>query len=391
MTVDVAEGPARLVTALEADGVLRDRLWRNAFADVARHVFVPRFFMATADRRWRAVTADHPAYRPLVYSDTALTVQLDGTTDPNPTAGRVSGASSCVSPEPGLTAAMLESLQVSAGQRVLEVGTGTGFTAGLLSHRLGADNVTTIDIDPALADGARARLADAGYRPRVVVGDGMLGCSVAAPFDRLLATCSVPAVPHAWVDQVRNGGMIIASLWRELGGGPLVRLAVNSGTAQGFFLPHTATLPPATSARRMSPALTAAALGKAVEQTGSGVTRRMRLDTSVLGYPDTGLWVALLVRGVTQVRYTPDDGREHLFLLAVDGSWAGTEVGSGRVEQHGNRALWDEVEAAHDRWREAGAPTRGRLGLTVTEAGVHRFWVDSPDRLLWADRPGPSV
>jgi len=60
-------------------------------------------------------------------------------------------------------------------------------------------------------------------------------------------------------------------------------------------------------------------------------------------------------------------------------TWAAVDDTTHRVEQYGPRELWDEIEVVYDRWREAGAPSRDRLGLTVTESGAHRFWVDAPN------------
>jgi len=66
------------------------------------------------------------------------------------------------------------------GVRVLEVGTGTGFNAALLAHRAGDRHVVTVEVDPHLAEQARAALARAGYAPQVVCADGMAGWPPAA-------------------------------------------------------------------------------------------------------------------------------------------------------------------------------------------------------------------
>jgi SAM-dependent methyltransferase len=89
-------------------------------------------------------------------------------------------SSSCSGPR--AVFAFLESLMVKDHDRILEVGTGTGWTAALLSHRIGDQNVTTIEIDPVLAERAAANLKAAGYAPRLVVGDGAEGWPDGAPF-----------------------------------------------------------------------------------------------------------------------------------------------------------------------------------------------------------------
>jgi SAM-dependent methyltransferase len=77
---------------------------------------------------------------------------------------------------------MLEALDVRDGHRVLEIGTGTGYNAGLLSHRLRDTDVFSIDIEPDLVDLARQRLARLGYHPTVVAAEGAEGLPHHAPF-----------------------------------------------------------------------------------------------------------------------------------------------------------------------------------------------------------------
>ncbi len=99
----------------------------------------------------------------------------------------------------------------------------------------------------------------------------------------------------------------------------------------------------------------------------------------------SGLWIALLIPGVTWLGFTPDGGSEQFWLFGTDGSWSMLDETTMRVEQHGPRRLWDEVENAHHLREGSGAPTRDRMGLTVTPDGTHRFWLDTPEEELWTD------
>ncbi|ROT32391.1 ATP-grasp peptide maturase system methyltransferase [Micromonospora sp. HM5-17] len=378
MTEQRAEDIARFLAGLEADGYLSDPAWKQAFGAVPRHVFLPAFFLPLPDGRWQAIDASHPDYWANVYADTTLTTQLDGTVSPDPDSGPLSGTGTCSSTQPGLMALMLDALCLSGGERVLEIGTGTGYNAALLAHRLGSANVASVEVDPVVADLARQRLAVCGYRPTVITGDGEQGWPEGGPYDRIIATVSVPAVPPAWLAQVRDGGAIVVSLWRDLGGGPLVRLEVNAGSGQGFFLAEAGGFMPVRAVNRA-----AAALPTAVKQTGT--TRPTRHPSHVLHHPDAGLWLALRVTGVTWLGFTPDGGNEQMWLFASDGSWAAVDDTAGQVEQYGPREVWDEIETVFDRWCDAGSPTRDRLGLTVTDTGAHRFWLDSPNAVVWDD------
>lgn len=94
------------------------------------------------------------------------------------------------SSQPSLMAMMLVALRVRDGDRVLEIGAGTGYNAALLAHRLGDDCVTTVDLEPEITEAARRHLADAGYHPAVVTGDGARGVPERAP-----STGSWPPAP----------------------------------------------------------------------------------------------------------------------------------------------------------------------------------------------------
>jgi protein-L-isoaspartate O-methyltransferase len=156
----------RLAAELRAMGAVRSADWQHALEQVPRHVFVPRFTLGsseagTPDTVDAALPEQHEEWLTSVYSDTGLVTQFGE-----------DGHSTSSSSTPSTMAWMLEALDVSPGQRVLEIGTGSGYNAALLSERLGADRVTTVDIDPELVELARERLRSAGYTPTVAVADG---------------------------------------------------------------------------------------------------------------------------------------------------------------------------------------------------------------------------
>ncbi|MFE9003974.1 methyltransferase domain-containing protein [Streptomyces sp. NPDC007875] len=138
---------------------------------------------------------------------------------------------------PTMVARMLTALEVADGQRVLEIGTGSGWNAALLAARLGSQNVTTVEVDPVLAEKAAKVIKEAGYSPDVVWGDGAQGWESGAPYDRIIATCSVRRIPYAWVRQTKPGGRVLAPLAGDFWSGALVRLDVGGdGVASGRFV-----------------------------------------------------------------------------------------------------------------------------------------------------------
>lgn len=389
MTTDVRRAlRERYVTALVDGGHLRSPDWVKAFREVPRDLFTPRFFCPVSEDdygRFVAIRPGSPGWLEAIYGDDALVTQLDGEdrrwrdalNEP------VTGTPSSSSSQPSLIAKMLEALDIRDGHRVLEIGTGTGYHAALLCHRLGDGNVVTMEVDPALAEAARRRLAEAGYSPHLVVGDGLAGHPEGAPYDRLVATCSVSSVPTAWLRQVRDGGVILVSLYRPLGGGPLVRLTVTGGQASGRFLPGGGGFMPA---RGHGVDLAAGELLRAALRTDPDhPPRTTALPLDVLDDHHAGLLAALRLRDTIRVRFTPvGGGAEQDWLLAADGSWVCRDVSTGAVAQYG-RPLWDDLEDVWSRWVAAGSPPRSHIGLTVTATGEHRFWFGSCEHVAWVD------
>jgi protein-L-isoaspartate(D-aspartate) O-methyltransferase len=109
--------------------------------------------------------------------------------------------------EPKVEARLLQELRVQHSDRVLEIGTGSGFMAALLAHR--AQSVTTVEIVPALAEQAQRNLQQAGLgRVKVINADGSAALPVAGPWDVILLSGSVPEVPKALLQQLKVGGRL---------------------------------------------------------------------------------------------------------------------------------------------------------------------------------------
>lgn len=109
--------------------------------------------------------------------------------------------------QPYIVARTLEALQLEGRERVLDVGTGSGYAAALLS--LLALEVVSIERIPALAEQARARLTLLGYPVDVIVGDGTLGAPARAPFDAIAVAACAPSIPAALVAQLAPEGRMV--------------------------------------------------------------------------------------------------------------------------------------------------------------------------------------
>jgi protein-L-isoaspartate(D-aspartate) O-methyltransferase len=118
--------------------------------------------------------------------------------------------------QPYIVAFMVEALELSGGERVLEIGTGSGYAAAVLAEI--ADDVYTIERHALLAETAEARLRAEGYdRVHVRCGDGTLGWPEEAPFDAIIVAAGGPKVPESLCEQLRVGGRLVVPVGEEVG------------------------------------------------------------------------------------------------------------------------------------------------------------------------------
>ena len=118
--------------------------------------------------------------------------------------------------QPYIVALMTELLRVRPTDRVLDIGTGSGYAAAVLATI--ADEVWSIEREPHLAHSAARRLSELGYETvHVEVGDGSLGWPPAAPFDAISVAAAAPGVPPALVEQLADGGRLVIPVERSRG------------------------------------------------------------------------------------------------------------------------------------------------------------------------------
>ncbi|GAA2446800.1 hypothetical protein GCM10010191_74890 [Actinomadura vinacea] len=206
-----------------------------AFDAVPREAFVPDLVWIRRDDGWAVPLRrqdDPDRWWALVRSEDAVTTQIDdGAAEKG-----IWPTSSCSAPQ--VVREMLELLDLERGHRVLEIGTGTGWNAALMAEIVGAEHVTTIEIDPGIAEQARRNLAGVGCPVRVVTGDGEAGYPGSGPYDRVIVTAAVAELPFAWVEQTRPGGRLLVP-WAPTfhPHGPLALLTVEGdGRASGRFV-----------------------------------------------------------------------------------------------------------------------------------------------------------
>lgn len=353
--------------------------WRPSFLAVPRQQFIPEVIWHEVDDVVRPVRrADDPdLWLALASGEESVITQVDDGCPVGPgDAGDLPTSSASM---PKVVAAMLKHLDVHGGERVCEIGTGTGWNAALLAHRLGAQRVTTIEIDPEVATHARKALSDAGFGGVITItGDGSAGYPPQAPYDRVIATVGSKYVPYSWVEQTRPGGSIVAPSWALNYYGLLLTLTVNEdGIAVGQFVDDASFM----ILRDQRGHRSREVVRDTNEYEQATITETEIHPAEVAsGSYSRGAVIAIGTR-VPDCRSDyfpstdPDSNDGTLRLVDhLSGSWARLRYDHNggppyAVRQFGPRRLWDEVEAAYQWWVDHGSPTADRWRFTVTPHG----------------------
>jgi protein-L-isoaspartate(D-aspartate) O-methyltransferase len=174
-----------LVDQLKDQACITTSLVEQAFFTVPRHLFLP----------------GEPLDK--VYADRSIVVRRDAE-------GQWTSSSS----QPAIMAIMLEQLDLQPGQRVLEIGTGTGFNAALIASIVGPGGaVVTVDLQADLVGHAQGCLCEAGYGwVQAVAGDGGYGHPDGAPYDRIILSVASSVIAPAWREQLAPGGKLVLPL-----------------------------------------------------------------------------------------------------------------------------------------------------------------------------------
>ncbi len=353
--------------------------WAPTFAAVDRARFLPTlmwpFDMAAGESVAISRADDPAAWYGYADQDIPIVTQWDDGRHRGTEPGTVSTSSSSM---PSVVYRMLAALDVQPGMTALDVGTGTGETAGLLTHRLGPGRVTTADIDPVVSREARERLCTAGLYPHVIEGDGLKDDTSSGSVDRVLITCGIREFGDV-VAKVKSGGIIVAPWGTQYSNADAVaRLIATDSTASGPFV-RPAEFMKARDQRGL--AIVHTEYVSSVDE-GDRSTSEVSENAFTAGKFDPSHFaVGLRVRDIRRAVADKRDGaRPVWFYSLTDKSWACAMFRDGTdtvVWQGGTRRLWDEVEAAFRWWLDQGRPGHERFGLTVGPEG-QRAWLDTP-------------
>jgi len=173
-----------LIEKLMREGYIKRREVAEAMLKVPRELFVPE------------------GLREFAYEDRPLPIGMGQTIS-----------------APHMVAYMIEAAGIKRGDKVLEVGTGSGYHAAVMAEIVGPEgHVYTIERIPELAEQAKKRLEALGYdNVTVIVGDGSKGYPPAAPYDKIIVTAAAKRIPSALVEQLKTGGVMVVPVEEEPG------------------------------------------------------------------------------------------------------------------------------------------------------------------------------
>jgi protein-L-isoaspartate(D-aspartate) O-methyltransferase len=391
---------ARMAADLRARSRALSEPIQEAFATVPRHLFVPEVGPSDA------------------YRDEAFVIKC------GPDGIPVSSSS-----QPAMMAIMLGQLELESGHRVLEIGTGSGYNAALISVITAPrGKVVSLDIDLELVERARSSLAAAGFSAvEVRCADGGYGDPAGAPFDRVVVTAGVWDIAPAWFDQLADDGRLVLPLSVR---GVELSVALQRADAGwhslsacrcGFVRMLGAFAGPQTPLRlggresliglisdggdADAGAVHEALAGRRVTDLPTGL---FVTDQSELG--DLDLWLTITEPELERLTVmSPVTGRlttqsllplgglmsdathpEHLGIAALlPGPTAGHALEVGvRGYGPGGQALAQHLAARAVWWHELGRPGAADLRLDVYPAG---FEAEPPAGMLLFDRPSASI
>ncbi|MGB8963957.1 MAG: methyltransferase domain-containing protein [Pseudonocardiaceae bacterium] len=349
----------------------------------AEGMCVPRFYRSESGREVLVDGTDpqqHEQWLRGVYTDEALTVQLT----PAPDLANGAGAPTSSSSMPTVMAGMLETLDLQPGHRVLEIGTGTGYNTALLCHRVGAQNVASVELNPILADAARRALAGLGLSPTVHAGDGAAGFATAAPFDRIIATAAIDHIPPAWISQLGPDGVIVADLRGSLTGSLLRLTTIDHEVVEGAFLNLPGAFMPMRT-RLHSPHRNGENWDQVFDQRNPHLGTTAINPGLVADNPSLRFMAQLHLSGRRLRGFLRPLSGAELSGRSTDGSWFTTSLqpddhGLFAVAQGGPQRLWDTIESGYTAWRRLGEPNVEQFGATAYhDAALQYIWFDNPD------------
>ncbi|MFM9445263.1 methyltransferase domain-containing protein [Streptomyces acidiscabies] len=343
--------------------------WYGPVLDTPRHLCVPRWYTAGPDG-WTPTDgpADEEVWAQAAYTNQTLVTQVgpvhaDHAADGQAVTGRPTSSGTL----PSLVVTMLAHGRLRECRGLLDVATGSGYSAALACAQIGDDYVTTVDVDPYLTEAAAERLDTMGHHPKILTQDA--AAPLPGEYDRIVSMVSVPRVPAPWLRVLRPGGRMVTTL----AGTGLILTAdkTDDGGAAGRIEWDRAAFMAARTSDDYPPQLDEL-FADIRERDGDDVTDSPFPVLDVMQAWEVWSMLSLTAPGIEH--RTGTDGAPMAWMLHPDGSWARAETKpvsrTATVHQGGPRRLYDMLDAIRWRWLEHGELPVYGARVTITPDGA---------------------
>ncbi|MFE5597529.1 methyltransferase domain-containing protein [Streptomyces sp. NPDC056549] len=333
---------------------------------------MPRWYEREADGRMvHDGAADPDTWLAAAYSNRSLVTRVGALHADHAEPGTVvtTGMSTSSSTEPSLVVGMYRHADLTDGCRTL-VTTGSGYGTALACRRLGADRVTSVDVDPYLVEAATDRLASLGLRPQTAVCDLTQG-PLPGEYDRIVSTVSMPAVPATWLKALRPHGRLVTTIT----GTSLILYA--DKTPDGGAVGRTSFDPASFMAPRQADdyeeTVSASVWTSAETADGEASVSRHFLVFVPEAWSIQSM-LQLQIPGIEHRHQWHPDRSHTVWMAHPDGSWVRAHATGPRepatVYQGGPRRLWNPLEEILDRLNWTGELPVYGAEVTITPDGL---------------------
>lgn len=345
-----------------------DPEWAEVIATTPRHVFIPRWWEDNSDS-WQLQDgpSDPQRWMDAAYASRSLVTRVGTLHADHATEATAVGQATSAATDPALITLMLRQGMVQSNSTVLCVA-GSGYTAAVLSKRLGEEFVTAIDLDRYLVVSAAERLSSIGLHPTTDVRD--ITDDLSGEFDRIISTVSVRPIPKSWLNALKPGGRLVTTIKgtrllvtanKTRNGGALGMVV--DGVTPGFMGTRNGDDYPEDGLDAL--------LERVRDQVGDEV-RTSRYSVVEQSAFDVMSMLELGYPGIAYRFEIGDDGRSTVWLLHDNGSWVrmtGLPNTSTEIHQGGPWRLWDELEVIlSTRERDGRLPVYGAM-VTINPDG----------------------
>jgi protein-L-isoaspartate(D-aspartate) O-methyltransferase len=325
----------------------------DAFAAIPRHEFIGDFFeFDEGTKTWERISAHSPGWLEKVYTNVQLVTSINQYNKPNVSSSM-----------PGIMARMIQLLKLKPGERVLEIGTGTGYNAALLSHIVGNTCVTTIDINETLLADAQERL-DRIVGPGVTVlfMDGRHLPETLEKFDAIIISASNQSIEPSWIRALNQHGRLILN-WNKSFSKVFFELEKQEDGLIGNVASFSGDFMKLHDGNGIAP-ISFRWDSKAPTLEETDFREELLLNFNF------GFFVQIHIPSLIYNRFLSKTRKAYYY--AVMDSRGRKVYFSTKIS--GDATLWREIKEAHEKFVSLGKPRRKELSLKVDAQGAMTFF-----------------